>query len=159
MAHLKLTQSFRQCSTANYSLLFNATSLLFSLFCNMIKKISLTFILCAILGSCYQPERDCEKYKTGSFKFTYEIGDTIKEGKFIRTEDYSIDYYENKIDSATVRWFNDCEFVLQDLNSKTALQYKIISTTDSSYTFQYKSAVKDPNKKLIVKTGTAIKTN
>jgi len=125
----------------------------------MMKNIFSTLALCLILGSCYEPERDCEKYKTGAFKFNYEINDTLKEGKFIRTEDYSIDYYENKVDSATVRWFNDCEFVLQDINSKTAIHYKIISTTDSSYTFQYKSAVKDPNKKLIVKTGTAIKTN
>ncbi|APA66441.1 hypothetical protein YQ22_16760 [Maribacter sp. 1_2014MBL_MicDiv] len=123
------------------------------------KKIFFTAITSLLLFSCYQPERDCDKYKTGTFKFTYEVGDTVKEGKFIRTKDYSIDYYENKIDSATVRWFNDCEFVLQDINSKTAIHYKIISTTDSSYTFQYKSAVKDPNKKLVVKTGTAIKTN
>ncbi|MEP2688784.1 hypothetical protein [Maribacter dokdonensis] len=125
----------------------------------MMRKIFFTAIISLLLCSCYQPERDCEKYKTGTFKFTYEVGDTVKEGKFIRTKDYSIDYYENKIDSATVRWFNDCEFVLQDINSKTAIHYKIISTTDSSYTFQYKSAVKDPNKKLVVKTGTAIKTN
>lgn len=125
----------------------------------MIKNILYTAFLSLFISSCYQPERDCEKYKTGTFKFTYEVGDTIKEGKFIRTEDYSVDYYENKVDSATVRWFNDCEFVLQDINSKTAIHYKIISTTDSSYTFQYNSAVKDPNKKLVVKTGTAIKTN
>lgn len=77
----------------------------------------------------------------------------------MRDESYSVDYYDDNVDSATVRWFNDCEFVLQDIRSKVAIQYKIISTTDSSYTFQYKSAVKDPNKKLIVKTGTAYKTN
>ncbi|WP_291961957.1 hypothetical protein [Maribacter sp.] len=125
----------------------------------MMKKIVTTLAIGLILGSCYEPERDCEKYKTGTFKFNYEIDGTLKEGKFTRTNNYSVDYYENKVDSATVRWFNDCEFVLQDINSKTAIHYKIISTTDSSYTFQYKSAVKDPNKKLIVKTGTAIKTN
>jgi hypothetical protein len=125
----------------------------------MVKKISALIITCLLFGSCYQPERDCQKYKTGSFKFTYELGEIVKEGKFTRDEKYSIDYYENKIDSATVRWFNDCEFVLQDINSKTAIHYKIISTTDSSYTFQYKSAVKDPNKELIVKTGTAFKIN
>ena len=125
----------------------------------MIKKVFPVIFLCLILCSCYQPERDCEKYRTGTFKFSYEVGGTIKQGKFTRGENYSIDYYENKIDSATVRWFNHCEFVLQDINSKTAIHYKIISTTDSSYTFQYKSAVKDPNKKLIVKTGTAVKTN
>ncbi|SEL95375.1 hypothetical protein SAMN04488008_10794 [Maribacter orientalis] len=123
----------------------------------MVKKISILIITCLLFSSCYQPERDCEKYKTGSFKFTYELGEIVKEGKFTRDEKYSVDYYENKIDSATVRWFNDCEFVLQDIHSKTAIHYKIISTTDSSYTFQYKSAVKDPNKELIVKTGTAFK--
>ncbi|SIR16613.1 hypothetical protein SAMN05421797_10792 [Maribacter ulvicola] len=117
----------------------------------------MTVALCLILGSCYEPERDCEKYKTGTFKFNYEVEGMTKEGKFTRTKDYSVDYYDNKIDSATVRWFNDCEFVLQDINSKAAIHYKIISTTDSSYTFQYKTAVKDPNKQLIVKTGTAIK--
>jgi hypothetical protein len=125
----------------------------------MVKKIYALIITCLLFSSCYQPERDCQKYKTGSFKFTYELGEIVKEGKFTRDEKYSIDYYENKIDSATVRWFNDCEFVLQDINSKTAIHYKIISTTDSSYTFQYKSAVKDPNKELIIKTGTAFKIN
>jgi hypothetical protein len=111
-----------------------------------------------LLAACYAPQRDCKAYRTGEFNFQYNVGDSVKTGRFVRTEEYSVDYYEGNIDSATVRWFNDCEFVLQDLNSKTAIQYKIISTTDSSYTFEYKSAVKDPNKKLIVKKGTAFKT-
>ena len=125
----------------------------------MIKNISTVIIISLLLYSCYQPERNCKDFKTGIFEFTYEIGDTLKVGKFVRNEKYSIDYYDNQVDSATVRWYNDCEFVLQDVNSKTAIQYKIISTTDSSYTFEYKSAVKDPNRKLIVKTGTAFKVN
>jgi hypothetical protein len=125
----------------------------------MMKNLLSTAALCIFLASCYQPERECEKYKTGTFKFTYEVDGVEKVGKFARSEEYSVDYHENKIDSATVRWFNDCEFVLQDIHSKTAIHYKIISTTDSSYTFEYKSAVKDPNKKLVVKTGTAIKIN
>ncbi len=121
-------------------------------------KTSILVLLTGLLFcSCYEPERNCKEYTTGTFRFTYEIDGAEKEGKFIRSDAYSIDYYDAKIDSATVRWYNDCEFVLQDINSKTAIQYKIISTTDSSYTFQYKSAVKDPNKKLVVKTGTAYK--
>ena len=95
----------------------------------MVKKIFTLIITCLLFSSCYQPERDCKNYKTGSFKFTYELGEIVKEGEFTRDEKYSVDYYENKIDSAT----------------------------DSSYTFQYKSAVKNPNKELIVKTGTAFK--
>lgn len=125
----------------------------------MFRKYFLGLVLVFSAVSCYQPERDCKSYKTGAFKFDYEVGDTIKTGRFVRDDNYSIDYYEDKIDSATIRWFNDCEFVLQDMNSKVAIHYKIISTTDKSYTFQYKNAVKDPNKKLIVKTGTAYKTN
>ncbi|MGB3149849.1 MAG: hypothetical protein WBB27_04235 [Maribacter sp.] len=125
----------------------------------MYRRYFLTLIAAFLLLSCYQPQRDCKSYKTGTFKFNYEIGDSLKTGRFVRNENYSVDYYENKIDSASIRWFNDCEFVLKDLNSRVAIHYKIISTTDSSYTFQYKNAVKDPNKKLIVKTGTAYKTN
>lgn len=123
----------------------------------MLRKYIFTLIIGTIAISCYEPQRDCKSYKNGKFKFTYELGDTLKEGRFIRDEQYSIDFYDNKIDSATVRWINDCEFVLKDINSKIAIQYKIISTTDSSYTFQYSNAAKDPNKKVIVKTGTAIK--
>ncbi|MDO1514664.1 hypothetical protein Q2T41_18580 [Maribacter confluentis] len=125
----------------------------------MIKNFFIAIGICATLTSCYEPERNCKAYKTGTFTFTYEINGLEKEGKFIRDDKYSVDYYEDQIDSATVRWYNDCEFVLQDINSKNAIQYKIISTTDSTYTFQYKSAIKDPNKELIVKTGTAYKTN
>jgi len=125
----------------------------------MIKKIFTCLFTFLLVYSCYEPERNCQDFKTGTFRFTYEIDGVEKEGKFIRNDKFSIDYYENKVDSATVRWYNDCEFVLQDINSKVAIQYKIISTTDSTYTFQYKSAVKDPNKELIVKTGTAFKIN
>ncbi len=125
----------------------------------MIKNIIFIFLLVVGLSSCYQPQRDCKAFETGSFLFNYEIGDSVKTGKFVRGAEYSVDYYEGKIDSATIRWFNDCEFVLQDIHSKTAIHYKIISTTDSSYTFQYNKAVKDLNKELVVKTGTAYKTN
>lgn len=125
----------------------------------MIKNSLFTFLVVVGLSSCYQPERNCKDYKTGSFLFNYEVGDSVKTGKFIRGTEFSVDYYEGKIDSASIRWFNDCEFILQDVNSKTAIHYKIVSTTDSSYTFQYNKAVKDPNKDLMIRTGTAYKTN
>lgn len=125
----------------------------------MIRNVLYTFLLVVGLSSCYQPERNCKDYKTGSYLFKYEVGDSLKTGKFVRGTEYSVDYYEGKIDSASIRWFNDCEFILQDINSKTAIHYKIVSTTDSSYTFQYNKAVKDVNKDLVVRTGTAYKTD
>ena len=125
----------------------------------MLKKVFFIGITISLLNACYEPERDCSAYKTGTFTFNYQIGDSLKTGRFVRGEKFSVDYFDNKIDSATIRWFNDCEFVLQDLDSKIGIHYKITATTDSSYTFQYKNAVRDPNKKLVVKTGTAYKTN
>lgn len=109
--------------------------------------------------SCYSPQRDCKAYRTGTFRFDYELDGVLKSGTFTRKDTYSIEFFENRTDSAAVKWINDCEFVLRPLDKKAAIHYKIITTTDSSYTFEYKRAVKDPKKKLIVKKGTAIKTN
>lgn len=129
----------------------------FGYFAPMFKRVLFVFILFIALVSCYGPSRDCQAFKTGEFLFDYQIGDSLKQGRFIRGENFSVDYYENKVDSASIRWINDCEFVLQDLKSKVGIHYKIIKTTDSSYTFEYKNAVKDPNRKVVVKTGTAVR--
>ncbi|MBQ4915209.1 hypothetical protein J8L85_12215 [Maribacter sp. MMG018] len=123
----------------------------------MFKRIIFVGFLLSLLASCYEPKRNCADYRTGEFIFNYKIGDTAKTARFVRNEKYSVDYFDDQIDSSTVRWINDCEFVLQDLKSKVGIHYKIISTTDSSYTFEYKTAIKDPNRPQIVKTGTAYK--
>ncbi|MEK6154165.1 hypothetical protein WIW50_12920 [Flavobacteriaceae bacterium 3-367] len=125
----------------------------------MIKPIIPLLSLLLFCVSCYSPQRDCESYRTGTFRFDYELEGVLKSGTFTRTDAYSIEFFEHKTDSANVKWINDCEFVLRPLDNKAAIHYKIISTTDSSYTFEYKRAVKDPKKKLIVKKGTAIKTD
>ena len=53
-----------------------------------------------------------------------------------------IETFENKTDSATVRWINDCEVIFKTINPKSMAQQKdihlkILTTTDSSYTFEY----------------------
>ncbi|WP_339751731.1 hypothetical protein [uncultured Winogradskyella sp.] len=115
-------------------------------------------------ASCYQIERNCEDYKTGSFEFTYTVDGIEKTGKFIRTETLNIDYYEGKVDSSSVRWINDCEFILKRLNpkrmaEKDAIHMKILSTKNNSYTFEYKLAVKKPNRPVRVEKGVATKIN
>jgi len=120
----------------------------------MIKRLFIVLTGCLLSVSCYQPERNCSDYKTGSFSFEYEENGVKKSGTFTRDALYSIDYYDNKIDSATVKWVNDCEFVLQDIKTKTSLQMKILSTTEKSYTFEY-SLVGTSKKS----RGTAYKTN
>ncbi|WP_204345226.1 hypothetical protein [Psychroserpens algicola] len=112
--------------------------------------------------SCFQAERQCSDFKTGTFTFNYTIDGVKKTGTFVRTEHYNIDFFDNKVDSASIRWINDCEFIQKDLHPKNLneqkdIHFKIISTDKDSYTFEYKLAVKDPYKKQRVEKGTATK--
>ena len=123
------------------------------------KRLSYTFI-CLSFISCYNVSRNCSDYKTGEFEFKYTIDGLEKTGQFVRTLNYNIDYYDSVVDSSTVRWINDCEFILKKLNPKSnadndAIHMKILSTTDSSYTFEYKLAVKKPNRPQRVEKGIA----
>ncbi|MDO1500670.1 hypothetical protein Q2T40_11055 [Winogradskyella maritima] len=110
--------------------------------------------------SCYQIERNCADFKIGTFTFNYVVDGEERTGTFVRTNDLNIDYFENTVDSASIRWVNDCEFIQTKINPKTtaeaeAIHMKILSTTDSSYTFEYKLAVKKTNSALRVEKGTA----
>ena len=125
-------------------------------------KIFSIVIIFFLLTGCYEQARDCTDYKTGTFSFDYIIDGQEKTGKFVRTTDYNIDYYENKIDSASIRWINDCEFIQTKINPKSkaeekAIHMKILSTGKDSYTFEYSLAVNPSNKKKRVEKGTAKK--
>lgn len=122
----------------------------------------LLILLPLIYFNCYQVERKCSDFKTGTFEFTYILDGVEKKGTFTRTDTYNIDYFANKVDSASIRWINDCEFVQKELHPKSmkeqkAIHFKILSTSEDSYTFEYKLAVKDPYKKQRVEKGTAKK--
>ncbi len=106
----------------------------------MKKYLILPIIL--ILFSCYEQECNCELYKTGKFEFIQEIDGTKKTTIFERTETLQIETFEGKTDTASVRWVNDCEFVLQKLHPKNMMERKsismrILSTTKNSYIFEY----------------------
>lgn len=127
------------------------------------KPFYLLFLLLA-LTSCYNIERNCSDYKTGTFEFNYTVDGVEKTGRFVRTEALNIDYYEGKIDSSSVRWINDCEFILKKINPKSmsdkdAIHMKILATTNDSYTFEYKLAIKKSNRELRVEKGVAKKVN
>lgn len=105
----------------------------------------LFFIALLSLTSCYETTRSCNNYKTGSFRFYYSIDGVAKSADFKRTERYSINFYDEKTDSSEVKWINDCEFVLYKVNPSSLLEkdpihMKILTTTDSSYTFEYSKA-------------------
>ena len=120
------------------------------------------FSVLMLFFSCYDVERNCNDYKVGAFKFSYIINGIEKTGTFERTEKYSIDYFDSKIDSSSIRWINDCEFILKKVNPKSiseddAIHFKILSTTDSSYTFEYKLTIKKPNQPQRIEKGVAYK--
>jgi hypothetical protein len=105
------------------------------------KKTAIT-IICFSLFSCYNVERKCSDFKTGKFKFEYEIDGVKKTTLFERNDSLEIENFEGKIDTATVRWVNDCEYVLQKKHPKNkaeekSISMKILTTSKNSYTFEF----------------------
>jgi len=122
------------------------------------KKISLLLIVLCIT-SCSQKERKCTDFRTGTFEFVQEINGKKFTSTFTRTETLQIEKFNGKTDTASVRWVNDCEFVLQKLHPKTmnerkAISMTILSTEGNTYTFDY-SFVGDAKKQ----RGTVTKIN
>lgn len=122
------------------------------------KLLGLFFIL--TLGSCYEPERNCKDHKNGKFSFDYVVDSVTKTGVFTRQGDLSIEYYDGKVDSSTVRWINDCEYVVKKIDPKSMAEekpvhIKILTTTDNSYTFEFSIVGNNKTKS----KGTAIKTD
>ncbi|NBL65665.1 DNA topoisomerase IV [Flavobacterium sp. NST-5] len=106
------------------------------------KRLLLLTVLAATTMSCYEVKRECQDFKTGKFEFEYEVNGVKKKSFFVRNDSIEIDTYEGKTDTSTVRWINDCEFVLEKLRPKNiaekkAIHMKILSTTENSYTFEF----------------------
>ncbi|MFV8332575.1 DNA topoisomerase IV [Flavobacterium sp. XS1P32] len=105
------------------------------------KKIILLPALLLLL-SCYDAERNCKDFKTGKFKFDYEVEGVKKTTLFERNDSIEIETFEGKTDTASIRWVNDCEYVLLKLHPKNraeekAIGMKILTTTKNSYTFEF----------------------
>ena len=107
-------------------------------------------ILSFLFISCYNVERDCIEFRTGSFEFSTSINDSIVKSTFIRTDNYEIEQFKGVKDSSTIRWVNECEFILTKINPKTnqerrPIRIKILRTVGNSYDFEY-SQVNNPQK-------------
>ena len=107
-------------------------------------------ILSFLLISCYSVERDCKEFRTGYFEFSTSINDSIVKSTFIRTDNYEIEQFKGVKDSSTIRWVNECEFILTKINPKTnqerrPIRIKILRTVGNSYDFEY-SQVNNPQK-------------
>lgn len=123
------------------------------------KNIWLCIPAFIILVSCYNQERNCKKFKTGKFKFEHEIDGEKKVTYFERNDEVEIETFEGSTDTASIRWINDCEYILKKLHPKNmqeqkSVHMKILTTNEESYTFEF-SIVGDSNKQ----KGTVTKIN
>ena len=107
----------------------------------MSKKIILLVPLLLLL-SCYNTERNCKDFKTGKFKFEYEVDGVKKTTIFERKDSIEIETFEGKTDTSSIRWVSDCEYILQKIHPKNmaeekAITMKILTTTKNSYIFEF----------------------
>ncbi|AJR04289.1 hypothetical protein [Siansivirga zeaxanthinifaciens] len=102
----------------------------------------LNILLLLTLFGCYKTTRNCKDFKTGEFYSEVTIDGVTYKSKFKRSETLQIETYNNTLDSSKLRWINDCEVVFKTINPKNMaeqkdIHLKILTTTDSSYTFEY----------------------
>lgn len=101
---------------------------------------------------CYDVSRNCADFKTGRFEFEALVGTEVFQTTIIRNDTIEIDYYEGKSDTATIRWINDCEYILKNINPKNqaekkAIHIKILETSGDEYTFEFKEVGKTSSSK------------
>ena len=92
--------------------------------------------------SCFEGKRDCSDFKTGTFKFEAIVGTKIETTTFVRNDSIEIDYFRGKADTSSIRWINECEYIVKKINPKNrmeekAVHMKILSTKNNTYTFEY----------------------
>lgn len=72
------------------------------------------------------------------------------KSRFVRNDSIEIDSFRGKTDTSSVRWINDCEYIISNLNPKNRaeekpIHIKILTTDDNTYTFEY-GLVGEPKK-------------
>jgi hypothetical protein len=107
-------------------------------------------LLSFLIFSCYEPERNCQDFKTGTFEYEALIGTEVLITTFNRNDTLEIDSFRGKSDSSSIRWINDCEYIVKKINPKNmaeekAIHMKILTTKGNEYNFEY-NIVGDTNK-------------
>lgn len=105
-------------------------------------RILLICLSLLLFASCYEKERNCKDFKTGEFYSEVTINDVLYKSKFKRNSAIQVETYNSKVDSSNLRWINDCEVVFKTISPKSMADHKdihlkILTTTDSSYTYEY----------------------
>ena len=113
-------------------------------------RFFIIIILISSTTACYQVERNCSNFHNGTFVFEALVGTEMLTTTFVRNDSIEIDYFRGKADSSSIRWINDCEYIVKNLHPKSmaeqkAIHMKILTTSSEGYTFEY-SIVGETNK-------------
>ncbi len=105
------------------------------------KKFILLFSVLAF-SACFQQEKNCTDFKTGTFEFESYLNGEMVNSRFERRDSIEIDYFQGHTDTSSVRWINDCEYILKNLNPKNMaekkpIHIKILTTSKNGYIFEY----------------------
>src|SRR5690606_36389287 len=92
--------------------------------------------ICALpllLVGCYQQERNCANFRTGTFVFEQEINGEKHAPTFARTAQHEIEPYNRKTDTTCIRGVKEWEYIPQKLRPKSvtetkAVQMKVLTT-------------------------------
>ena len=101
------------------------------------------FLLAPILlTGCYNAERNCAYFKVGAFEYEALVGTEMLTTTFVRNDSTEIDYFKGKADTSSIRWINDCEYIVRKINPKNmaeekAIHMKILTTNGNQYVFEY----------------------
>ena len=109
-------------------------------------------LLSFLIFSCYDPERNCQDFKTGTFEYEALIGTEVLTTTFNRNDTLEIDFFKGKSDSSSIRWINDCEYILKKRNPKNraerkAIHIKILTTDKDNYSFEFNEVGKSQRSK------------
>ncbi|MCG2418872.1 DNA topoisomerase IV [Aequorivita sp. F47161] len=119
-------------------------------------RILLFLFGCFLFSGCYESERNCSDFKTGTFEFEALSGTEVFTTTITRNDSIEVDYYQGKTDSSSIRWINDCEYVLTKINPKNqaekkAILIKILTTSKDEYTFEFSEVGKVKKSKATAK--------
>ena len=105
-------------------------------------RILILLLASILLTNCYNAERNCTHFQTGTFEYEALVGTEIMMTTFVRKDSIEIDYFNGKTDTSSIRWINDCEYIVRKINPKNmaekkAIHMKILTTKGDEYVFEY----------------------
>lgn len=109
-----------------------------------------------MVTGCYESPRDCKAFKNGVFEIEALSGTEILTTTVTRRDSIEIDFFKGKTDTSSVRWINDCEYIVKKMNPRNraeekAIHIKILSTDVDTYTFEFKEVGKTKTRKASAK--------